>query len=161
MLVRKAERRDLDSLGRLGAMLMRTHYAFDPQRFLAPGQRAEAGYASFLGSVLEADEDCVFVAEDDGEIVGYVFAALEPLSWKELRGPAGFIHDIAVADAARRTGIATKLMQAAIEWLRERGAPRVILWTAAPNASAQALFRRLGFRDTAMEMTLELDANPS
>jgi ribosomal protein S18 acetylase RimI-like enzyme len=161
VLIRKAERRDLDSLGRLGAMLMRTHYAFDPQRFLAPGQRAEAGYASFLGGVLESDEDCVFVAEDDGAIVGYVFAALEPLSWKELRGPAGFIHDVAVADAARRTGVATKLMRTAIDWLRERGAPRVILWTAAPNEGAQALFRRLGFRDTMVEMTLELDPKRS
>jgi ribosomal protein S18 acetylase RimI-like enzyme len=156
LLIRKAERRDLDSLGRLGAMLMRIHYAFDRQRFLAPGEGAERGYAAFLGSVLESDEDCVFVAERDGVIDGYVFVALEPLSWKELRGPAGFIHDLAVADEARGSGIGTKLMQVAIGWLRERDAPRVILWTAAPNEPAQSLFRRLGFRETMMEMTMEL-----
>lgn len=159
-LIRKAERRDLDSLGRLGAMLMRTHYAFDRQRFLAPGTDAERGYAWFLGSVLESDENCVFVAEqDEGGIAGYVYAALEPHSWKELRGPAGFIHDLAVADEARHTGIGTKLLQVAIDWLRERNAPRVILWTAASNATAQSLFRRLGFRDTMMEMTLELPSS--
>jgi len=156
LVIRKAERRDLDSLGRLGAMLMRTHYAFDPQRFLAPGEGAERGYASFLGSVLETDEDCVFVAEQEGVVAGYVYVALEPHSWKELRGPAGFIHDLAVADEARQSGIGTKLMQVAIDWLRQRNAPRVILWTAAPNVTAQSLFRRLGFRETMMEMTLEL-----
>jgi hypothetical protein len=43
-----------------------------------------------------------------------------------------------------------------MSWLRERNAPRVILWTAAPNAAAQQLFRRLGFRDTMIEMTMEL-----
>jgi len=48
------------------------------------------------------------------------------------------------------------LLHAAIEWLREHGAPRVLLWTAAPNEPAQRLFRRLGFRDTAIEMTMEL-----
>jgi len=137
-------------------MLMRAHYAFDRQRFLAPGEDSEGGYAWFLGQKLQSQDDAVFVAERDGVVAGYVWAALEPMSWKELRGPAGFIHDVAVAGDARRLGIATQLMQTAIGWLRERGAPRVVLWTAAPNAAAQALFRRLGFRDTMMEMTKEL-----
>ena len=44
-----------------------------------------------------------------------------------------------------------------MEWLREHGAPRVILWTAAPNEAAQRLFRRLGFRETMIEMTKELE----
>jgi ribosomal protein S18 acetylase RimI-like enzyme len=137
-------------------MLMRTHYEFDRQRFLAPREGTESGYAAFLGSRLDSPDDCVFVAEQDGVVVGYVFAALEPLSWKELRGPAGFIHDVAVEEDARRRGVATQLLQAAIGWLREHGAPRVILWSAAPNEAAQALFRRLGFRETMVEMTKEL-----
>jgi ribosomal protein S18 acetylase RimI-like enzyme len=155
-LIRKADHRDLESLGRLGAMLMRTHYAFDPQRFLPAGDDAEEGYGWFLGTRMKSKNDVVFVAEENGEIAGYVWAALEPLSWKELRGPAGFIHDVAVREESRRAGIAEELMKAAIDWLRERGAPRVILWTAAPNEAAQQLFRRFGFRDTMVEMTLEL-----
>ena len=157
-MVRKAERRDLQSLGRLGVMLMQTHYDFDKKRFLAPGRGSEAGYASFLGNVLESEDDCVFVAEDDGAIAGYVYAALEPLSWKELRGPAGFIHDIAVITESRRGGVARSLMKAAVDWLRERGAPRVIVWTAASNETAREMFRRNGFRDTMIEMTMELEA---
>lgn len=159
MTIRRAERRDLEALGSLGAMLMRTHYAFDPQRFLPPGDSAESGYAWFLGSVMESQEDCVFVAEDGDAVIGYVYAALEPLSWKELRGPAGFIHDIAVREDARRSGVARQLLQAAIDWLRERGAPRVVLWSATPNEAAQHLFRRFGFRDTMVEMTMELGAS--
>lgn len=157
MTIRRAERHDLPALGRLGAMLMRTHYDFDSRRFLSPGDSAENGYGRFLGSVLEAPDGCIFVADDDGEIAGYVYVALEPPSWKELRGPAGFIHDVAVHEGARRGGIAKQLLAAAIDWLREHGAPRVILWTAAPNEAAQSLFRDLGFRDTMLEMTLELD----
>jgi len=154
--IRKAERRDEGALGKLGAMLMRTHYAFDPKRFLPIGEGTERGYGAFLGSMIDAEDDRVFVAEENGAIVGYVFAGLEPLSWKELRGPAGFIHDIAVVEEHRRTGIGAQLMDIAIAWLRERGAPRVILWTAAPNKEAQSLFRRIGFRDTMYEMTMEL-----
>jgi GNAT superfamily N-acetyltransferase len=155
--VRKAERRDLDALGRLGAMLMETHYAFDAHRFLAAGKGAEHGYASFLGHVLDSDDAVVFVADDGETIRGYVFAALEPLSWKELRGPAGFVHDVAVAEESRRAGVGTLLLEAAFEWLRSRGAPRVILWTAAANHGAQQMFHGLGFRDTMIEMTMELE----
>ncbi len=154
--IRSAEKRDAETLGRLGAMLMRVHYAFDPQRFLQPGESAESGYAWFLGSVMESKDGRVFVAEEEsGEIAGYIYVALEPLSWKELRGPSGFIHDVAVREESRRTGIARQLMQAGIEWLRERGAPRVILGTASANKAAQQLFRRLGFRETMLEMTLD------
>lgn len=155
--IRRAERRDLPALGRLGAMLMRTHYAFDPLRFLPPGEAPESGYAWFLGNVAESPDSCVLVADEDGEIVGYIYAALEPLSWKELRGPAGFIHDVAVREETRGVGVAKQLLAAGIAWLREQGAPRVILWSAAPNETAQRLFRGLGFRKTMVEMTLELD----
>lgn len=156
MIIRKAEDRDVAALGRLGAMLMRTHYAFDRLRFLPPGPGSESGYAHFLGSILDTDDGVVFVAEEDGVVIGYTYAALEPLSWKELRGPAGFIHDVAVVEEHRHVGAGTQLMDAAIRWLRERGAPRVILWTAAPNDAARSLFHHLGFRDTMIEMTMEL-----
>jgi ribosomal protein S18 acetylase RimI-like enzyme len=48
------------------------------------------------------------------------------------------------------------LIEKAVEWLRERGAPRVVLWTAENNAGAQQLFAKLGFRRTMIEMTREL-----
>lgn len=155
--IRPATRSDLRALGRLGATLMRTHYTFDPDRFLAPGDDPEGGYAWFLETQLERADAVVLVAEDHAVIVGYVYAGLEPLSWKELRGPAGFIHDIVVDEHARRAGIAKQLVDAAIEWLKGHGAPRVLLWTAAQNDAAQRLFGAMGFRPTMMEMTLELD----
>jgi ribosomal protein S18 acetylase RimI-like enzyme len=154
--IRPAESGDVEALGRLGAALVQEHYDFDRQRFLAPGPGTASGYGSYLGGMAQSGDACVFVAVSDGSVAGYVFAALEPLSWMDLRGPAGVVHDVIVSDDARRGGIGTKLMDAAIGWLREHGAPRVILMTAARNAGAQALFHRLGFRDTMVEMTLEL-----
>ena len=153
--IRRATPSDAPALGQLGALLLRTHYEFDPQRFMAPGKRPEEGYGWFLQSQLEDDDVVVLVAERAGEIVGYVYAGLEPRSWKELRDACGFIHDIVVTEAGRRTGIATALIEAAVEWLCGRGAPRVVLWTAEPNAPAQRLFERLGFRRTMIEMTRE------
>jgi GNAT superfamily N-acetyltransferase len=156
LTVRRAEPRDATALGALGATLMRTHYAFDPQRFLPAGDHAEREYGSFLCSHLDDADAVVLVAELDGRIVGYAFAGLEPMSWKELRGPAGFIHDVMVEDDERGAGAGSALIDAAIAWLRDRGAPRVVLWTAERNDGAQRLFQRLGFRRTMIEMTREL-----
>ena len=155
-VVRRATDADAPALGHLGGMLLRAHYAFDPQRFIAPGSDPEGGYEWFLRGQLKEDDAAVFVAEQDGQVIGYVFAALEPISWKELREACGFIHDIAVDDPERRAGVATALMTAAMEWLRSRGAPRVVLGTAERNAAAQRLFEKLGFRRTMIEMTREL-----
>ena len=154
--IRRATDADAPALGRLGALLMRTHYAFDPLRFLSPGETPEEGYAWFLASQLGQEDVAVFVAERSGQVVGYVYAGIEPLSWKELRDEAGFIHDIAVDEDARRLGVAGQLLDAAVAWLQDGGAPRVVLWTAAPNDAAQRLFAGRGFRRTMIEMTMEL-----
>jgi ribosomal protein S18 acetylase RimI-like enzyme len=151
--IRRAVLADRPALGRLGAHLMRVHYAFDRQRFLAPGRNPEAGYAHFLGEQLEAPDAAVFVAEREGAVVGYVYAGIEPLSWKELRDRAGFVHDVVVDERARRTGVAAGLMDAAISWVQAQGVGSVMLWTAAQNEGAQGLFERLGFRRTMIEMT--------
>jgi ribosomal protein S18 acetylase RimI-like enzyme len=156
LTVRRATPADAPVLGRMGAELMRLHYAFDPRRFLNPGARPEAGYASFLRGQLNEAEQAVFVAERDGLVVGYVYAGVEPLSWKELRDRAGFLHDLVVVEDARRGGVATALLTAAIEWLATLNVPRVMLWTAHQNVAAQGLFERLGFRKTMIEMTREL-----
>ena len=156
-IVRLANKSDALALGRLGAHLLETHYRFDAKRFMAPLPDSSEGYASFLRSQLEEDDVVVFVAERAGAIVGYVYAGLEPTSWKELRDMAGFIHDVVVEESSRRFGIASALVEAAVEWLRAQGAPRVLLWTAEQNPAAQTLFSRLGFRRTMIEMTRELD----
>jgi ribosomal protein S18 acetylase RimI-like enzyme len=153
ILVRRATRRDLPVLGRLGALLVRLHHEFDPKRFVAPPGNVEGGYAQFLGSQLGADDAIVLVAERQGTVVGYVYAGIEPFSWKELRDTAGFVHDVVVDPAARHAGAATALIEAAADWVRSKDVANIMLGTAAKNTGARALFEKLGFRATMIEMT--------
>lgn len=155
ILIRHATAADKTTLGKLGAELLRVHHAFDADRFMAPGPTTEEGYGRFLTAEHANDDVVVLVAERAGEIVGYVFAGVEPRSWKELRDRAGFIHDVLVVESARGTGTGERLVEAAAEWLLARDVPRVMLWTADKNAYAQRLFTRLGFRRTMIEMTRE------
>src|SRR5205814_1004575 len=61
LTIRRATQADLPALGVLGASLLRAHYAFDQQRFMAPRGDPEAGYAWFLGTQLKEDDVAVFV----------------------------------------------------------------------------------------------------
>lgn len=152
--VRPATPADEQALGRYGGALMRQHHEFDPLRFMR-GENPEAGYGRFLVSQLAEPECVVLVAERAGCVIGYAYAGLEPTSWKELRAACGYLHDVFVDPAERGAGAGSRLVRAAIRWLETRGAPRVVLLSAARNESAQRLFERLGFRHTMVEMTRE------
>ncbi len=154
--IRRATRDDLDVLGRLGAALMRAHNAYDPERFMAPGATPEKGYARFLASQLDQADAAIFVADHAGTVAGYVYAGIEPVSWKELRDECGYVHDLVVDDDHRGHGMGTALMDAALAWMSERGVPRAVLCTAQRNERGQRLFEHLGFRRTMIEMTKEL-----
>jgi ribosomal protein S18 acetylase RimI-like enzyme len=156
--IRPASKSDEVVLGRLGAALMRQHHASDPRRFILV-DRPEEGYGRFLISQLANPDYLVLVAERENEVLGYVFAGIEPTSWRDLRGPCGFIHDVYVHESARRQSIGQSLLRAAIAWAHSRGRAQIVLWSKSGNDGAQSLFAKLGFRDTMIEMTL--DGEPS
>ena len=155
--IRAAVSGDAPALGRLGALLVRTHHDFDPARFMPATPRTERGYGSFLTSPLAASDAVVLVADREGEVIGYTYAGLEGFDYMSLRGPAGVLHDIVVDPAHRGGGVGRLLLDSTLAALRERGARQVVLSTAERNAAAQRLFARAGFRRTMIEMTRELD----
>lgn len=155
--VRLATRADLPALGVLGARLVELHYGWDRLRFLAPMDGLEEGYAAFLGNRMSARDAVVLVAAVDDKVVGYLYGAVEPVSWEELRDEAGYIHDVIVDERAQGRGVARQLVEAAVAWFRDRGLARVVLWTAEQNEAGQHLFARLGFRRTMIEMTREIE----
>ena len=157
--VRLATPQDLPAVARLAARLVRYHHALDPDRYLL-AEPLEEGYAHFLAGELRDDDAVVLVAEGgaDGEpIVGYAYGRLEPRDWNELLEACGKLHDVFVDDAARGTGVGAALVREACRRLEAKGAPRVLLLTATQNEAAQALFAKLGFRKTMIEMTREAD----
>ena len=151
--IRPAEPGDLRAIGRLGALLVRTHHEFDPRRFIAATARTADGYGSYIGTQLDEPNVVILVAEQRGEIVGYTYAGVEGHDYMSLRGPAGVLYDIVVDPAHREHGVGKALLETTIEALEQRGAHQIVLSTAEPNESAQRLFARAGFRRTMIEMT--------
>lgn len=154
--IRRATPADLPWIGRLGALLVKEHYDFDPQRFLAARPETPTVYASFISTQLEDPDKSVLVA-DDGDVIGYAYAAVEGDDYMALRGPAGVLHDVIVDPEHRGRGVGRLLIDATLEFFRSRGVQRVVLSTAERNEAAQRFFASMGFRRTMIEMTLELD----
>jgi len=128
------------------------HHAVDPSRFFVV-DRVEEGYEHWLGRELRREEALVLVACRDERIVGYAYATLEERDWNLLLDAHGALHDLFVAEDARRGGVGRALVEAAVSALTERGAERVVLSTMVGNDAAQRLFRACGFRITMVEMT--------
>jgi len=158
--IRPATSADMPAVGRLGALLVREHHDFDPQRFIAAMPGTEKGYGSYLGTQLEEPNVVILVAERDGKVIGYTYSGVEGTDYMALRGPAGEMYDIVVDPDYRQQGVGRLLVDATLEALKSKGVPRVVLSTAEKNAAAQRLFDRAGFRRTMIEMTRELDGNP-
>lgn len=154
-LVRPATETDLSPMAAMAADLVRFHHALDDRRFfLARG--IEEGYRDWFARELAQPAAILLVAQHGSEIIGYCYGRLEPRDWNMLLDRHAALHDVFVRGDARQHGAGALLVSAFLEHARAKGAPRVVLHTATQNHAAQALFAKLGFRSTMIEMALEL-----
>ena len=86
---------------------------------------------------------CSFVAEEGGEIVGYVLA--QPLRHFDLEPLAVWVEDISVHPDRHRRGIATALYRTLHDWGKSIGASAILAGIHVDNAASLAMHRRVGF----------------
>ncbi len=91
---------------------------------------------SFMGTLLEDSDKAILVVDDNRDVTGYAYAAVEGYDYMALRGPAGVLHDIIVDLEHRGRGVGRLLLNATFEFFRSRDVPRVMLSTAERNEAA-------------------------
>lgn len=153
--VRTPTDEEMPQVARLAAALVRLHHGWDERRFFVV-EGIEQGYERFLRSQLADPKSVVLAAVEGGVVRGYAYARFEERDWNLLLDEHGALHDIYVAEEARRSGVAEALLEAVQTRLRHLGAKRVVLSTAVANTAGRRLFAKTGFRETMVEMTLEL-----
>ncbi|BFH73286.1 ribosomal protein S18-alanine N-acetyltransferase [Sulfurisphaera javensis] len=106
----------------------------------------------FFVEHLKEYEAAFYVAEVDGQIVGYIMPRIE---WgfsnlKQLPSlvKKGHVVSIAVLEPYRRMGIGTALLQASLKAMKEvYGAEEVYLEVRVSNTPAINLYKKLGFKE--------------
>ena len=86
---------------------------------------------------LKRNPSTCFIAEQDDSIVGVILAGHD--------GRRGFIHHMAVSESCRRQGIATTILESALDALHEEGIHKVALLVFNRNEAGNAFWERQGF----------------
>lgn len=104
------------------------------------------------------DTHPIWLAYKGDSAVGYLVAEVyEPDAASENEsGPVGFIDEVFVLPEQRGGGIATAMMQTAMEWLRAEAIGRVVLHVYSRNKNAVRLYERMGFSVFAQSLERQL-----
>jgi GNAT superfamily N-acetyltransferase len=148
--IRRAARTDLSMLAQFGQALGHLHTSFDEQRFVVPD---EGMFRQFFEGELAREDAVLLIAEIDSTPVGYAFIRSEPGSLEELRDAGAWLHDIYVKPDARTRGVGRRLVAAAFDAARQLGSNSLMLGVSPHNETGRALFERMGFRPTMIEMS--------
>ena len=131
--VRQAVLADLDAVADL----------FDHYRQFY-GQASDLAAArAFLKARFEHGESTIFLAESEGQALG--FTQLYPSFSSVSMARVFVLNDLYVAPTARRLGVGQALLNAAAVHAKQLGAVRLSLTTAVENQSAQALYESQGW----------------
>lgn len=89
----------------------------------------------------------VFVAEEDGRLVGFVEAALR--DWAEgcATRPVGYVEGWYVRPERRRAGVGRALVEAAERWSASKGCTEIGSDAEVSNTLSHAAHRALGFAE--------------
>lgn len=91
-----------------------------------------------ISKYLERNPNTSFVAIENNEIVGAILAGYD--------GYRGFIHHTAVSTTHRGMGIGTKLVNAAVDAIRNEGINKVVLVTFKTNTLGNNFWEKQGFK---------------
>ena len=94
----------------------------------------------------ELQPDGVFVADEDGQVIGFVTSRLDRFTG------IGRIPNLAVDELCRGRGCGSALIRHAVEWMRSQGMAMAKIETLDQNDGGQALYPRCGFREVARQI---------
>jgi ribosomal protein S18 acetylase RimI-like enzyme len=144
-LVRSAQPRDLDRVAALWTAITRHHEGLDPLFTMRIG--AEGELRELLAALYRDRDAEILVYDEAGDLPGMCIVRIDhaPPIMQEIERAE--ITDLGVRGSERRRGIASVLVDAALEWIRASGVGRVEVQVACGNREGQAFWRARGFGD--------------
>ncbi len=93
----------------------------------------------------EADIDFAVASKDAAILVGVAEDEIAATVMVGHDGHRGWLYYVAVAPARQRRGLGWRMVEAAEDWLRQRGAPKAQLMIRETNTQVEAFYAKLGY----------------
>lgn len=139
-VVRPAEIDDAGAIAEVHVDSWRTTYrGLLPDDFLASLE--QPAYEERWRRTLTGGTGRVYVAEDEGRVVGFASGGRERAGED---GYSGELYAIYVLEAAQGRGHGRRLVQAVVQGLREMRLADMIVWVLRDNHDARHFYERLG-----------------
>ena len=156
LTIRRAEKKDTESVLRLLSQVLEVHAVIRPDLFVSGTRKYTAAE---LEQIFQDDKRPVFVAEDEeGQVLGYCFCILQSVTGSNnLRDSRSmYIDDLCVDERSRGQKVGRMLCDFVLGYARENGCYDVTLNVWEGNDQALGFYRRMGFtpRKTVMEKIL-------
>jgi ribosomal protein S18 acetylase RimI-like enzyme len=139
--IRAAEDSDREALL---AMAERLQEGVAPWRDPDEVRRAVVGWVEDSLADRTNSGNTAFVAERDGEIVGFICASERAHFTGQVDT---YVGELVVSRSAERQGVGRALVKEVETWGRSRGRARVVVDTGAANAPARRFYAALGFEE--------------
>jgi ribosomal protein S18 acetylase RimI-like enzyme len=152
--IRRATLDDMAPIVQLWGEMMDHHARNDPRIRLAEG--ALAAYRAYLGYHLLHSESCVRVAESFDGINGYCLLTICQNLPMFLPARYGYLSDLVVMQGRRREGTGRRLVQEALQWLRQRRIDSIQLQHYSFNEVGRSFWKAMGFKDYYTRMWLDI-----
>ena len=140
--VREAREKDFEAVAALLEELGRP-------KALGTGEESEAAHRDQYRAWLTAPGFYAFVAEENGEVVGFLDLQMVPRL--NFDGPQAWVPDLIVSEKNRSRGMGAALLARAEEVARRQGAFSLTLESAHWRTRAHAFYLREGMKDAARE----------
>jgi ribosomal protein S18 acetylase RimI-like enzyme len=146
--VRPGTAEDMSDMLRLWREMMDFHARLEPRFRPLPMPAGERAWEKHLREHVWGNEDWgVFVAEADGRLIGQIMGMLRDSVPVFEPGRYGYVTDVVVDPAVRRSGVGRALFDALKAWFRERGVSHLELMVAHDNPASQGFWRAVGCTD--------------
>jgi aminoglycoside 6'-N-acetyltransferase I len=152
--IRRAQQSDLDQLVALWQELAELHAGLLPEFALAP--TGEQSVRAHLAELLRDDNERVFVAEENGALIGFINGAVRENPPVFAERYIGYLADAIMTARSRRRGVGEQLVGTLYTWFRDRGVRIIHLSAATGNPISQAFWRKMGFVEYMTRMRSEL-----
>jgi ribosomal protein S18 acetylase RimI-like enzyme len=140
-------------------MLVAHHARLSPLFESAEDGRGK--WSKYLDNRFSEKSTRLIVAQEDGELVGFMLCLLQPNAPIFKERTIGVISDVYVNEERRRKGVAKEMLKVALRWFKKNRVRTVSLSVAAANFEARVAWGQLGFKPHMIHKRLDLDSFPA